>query len=115
MEIIYKANDGTLFNNESDCLMHEEKYTYKYIYSVELFTRFNDRYFFTKDNLFEDCNYSICEKVIIHNQEELAEFIRLADYCGWCEFYEQINAPGTWVRTEEDMYSEGTWTKMAAI
>ena len=115
MEIIYKANDGTLFDNEFDCQLYEEAKTFGHIYSIEFFTKFGDKYFITKDNLFEDCNYSICEKVIIHNQEELAEFIRLANYCGWCEFYEQINAPGTWVRTEEDRYSEGTWTKVAAI
>ena len=114
MEIIYRSNDGTLFDNEFDCLLYEEIKTFGHIYSIEFFTKHN-KIFITKDNLFDDQNYYYCEKVIIHNQEELTEFIRLADYCGWCEFYEQINAPGVWVRTEENRYSEGTWTKVAAI
>lgn len=114
MEIIYKANDGTLFDNEFDCLAYEENRTYNYIYSVEFFNKFNNKYFVAKDNLFEDYNYEICEKVNIHNQDELLEFLKLAKYCGWCEFYEQIDAPGIWVRSEEENEFHGRWTKIAA-
>jgi len=115
MEIIYKANDGTLFDNEFDCLQYEEAKTYGHIYFIEFFTKFDNKYFITKDNLFKDCNYNICEKLIIHNQNEFLEFFKWADYCGWCEFYEQIDSPGIWVRTEEENTCKGKWTKIAAI
>lgn len=115
MEIIYKAEDGTVFDNEFACLEYEKKGSYNHIYSIEWFTKIGNKYFVTKDNLFEDRNYNICEKIRIHNEDEFTEFLDLANYCGWCEFYEQIKEPGTWMRIETSSPFEGKWIKIAAI
>ncbi len=115
MKIIYQAEDGTTFDNEFDCLAYEETKTYNFIYSIDFFDSFGDKYSIVKENLFNDNWYYSCEKIHIHNQDELSELLRLSRDCGWCEFYEQIDSVGVWERKEIPNSFQGKWIKVITV
>ena len=113
MTTLYKAFDGTIFENEWECETYENKLIHFHLKDISFYTIDNHEYFIEDD--FSDDIYNNCYKVIIHNSDEFNDFIWLAEYCGWCEFYEQITGPGTWVRHEfSDYYRrfEGYWKKV---
>ena len=57
---------------------------------------------------FSDKNYNAAWGVTIPD-DAFEAFLALSKDCGWCEFYEQIDSPGKWVRTEDS--NGGIWTK----
>lgn len=106
MIILYKAFDGKIFENEYDCLNYENKQFHPYLKNIECYTINNVKY--SIDNINDDDVYFKAEKVIIHNDNEFNDFIWLAKYNGWCEFYELITKPGIWTRHEDKMHN-GYW------
>jgi len=117
MTILYKAFDGTIFEDEYKCEEYENKLLHPHLENIEFFDKNNFLYFINLDNeeAFSDDIYNDCWKVNIHNSDEFNDFIWLAKYCGWCEFYEYITKPGVWVRHEfsdSGHYFEGYWEKV---
>ena len=108
MKIWYESDDGIFFEDELDCEMHEQKQKHTHLNTIIFFDKENVSYNIS-ENIYDDEIYQHAEKVIIHNKEELADFIWLADECGWAEFY-QITEPGSWIREERNW--DGRWTKI---
>lgn len=113
MTILYKAFDGMIFEDEYECEDYENKICHPLLEDIEFFDENNLSYFINLNNNdpFSDNIYNNCWKVIIHNSCEFNDFIWLAKYCGWCEFYEQITGPGIWERNEDDFHN-GYWKKL---
>lgn len=108
MKIWYEAADGEMFDSEDLCLSHEASLTHKHLKDIDFYSEHDHSlYSIDMNNVFNDRTYVICEKMVIHNLDELTDLLWLADECGWSEFYEQINKPGTWIRFEEG--GEGFW------
>ena len=109
MKILYQSNDGLIFNSEFLCLNHENSLIHPFLFSIVFYNKTDTSYKIRKENLYDDEVYLECEKVIIHNREELDDFMWLVEECGWCEF-EDINSIGTWIRKTND-FDEGEWEK----
>jgi len=109
MKILYQSNDGLIFDSEFLCLNHENSLIHSALFSIVFYDKTNTPYKIRKENLYDDEVYQQCEKVIIHNHEELDDFMWLAEECGWCEF-EDINSIGTWIRKTNN-FNEGKWIK----
>ena len=117
MTILYKAFDSTIFEDEYECEDYENRICHPLLENIEFFDENNHSYFinFDSNDPFSDSTYNHCRKVIIHDSYEFNDFIWLAKYCGWCEFYEQITEPGIWIRHEFSDYLrrfEGYWEKV---
>lgn len=110
MKIIYEANDGTIFDNEYDCLFYEEKKDHLNLENILLYTRDNIKLGFNFNDILNEKYYNYSEKIILHNEKEFKDFIWLAEYCGWCEWYDFITSSGTWIRYEEN--GNGRWKKI---
>ena len=110
MNILYEADDGTIFDNEYDCLFYEEKKDHLNLEGILIYTKNNVILGFDLDDLLNEKYYYQSEKVILHNEKEFKDFIWLAEYCGWCEWYDFITSPGIWVRYEEN--GNGCWKKV---
>ena len=110
MKILYQSNDGLIFDSEFLCLNHENSLIHSSLFSIVFYNKTNTPYKIRKENLYDDEIYQQCEKVIIHNHEELDDFIWLAEECGWCEFG-NINSIGTWIRKTND-FNEGRWERI---
>lgn len=111
MKIWYVAIDGTLFDNEDECASYEAEFNHSNLKNINFYSKIKDKYYPYSLNLkciYDDGLYQDCDKIIIHNTNELADLLWLAEECGWCEFNEQISSPGTWIRHEED--GNGYWT-----
>lgn len=117
MDILYRANDGTIFNEEWDCEQYEEKLILLQlgIDKIRFFDENGKEYLIKKEAIFDDNYYYDCVKIIVENEKQLKALQRLASYCGWCEFEEQITSPGIWIRQESNDYAhryEGYWKKV---
>ena len=115
MDILYRACDGTIFDEEFDCMVYEEKIKLreKEIDKIHFFDENNEEYFI-KENPFDDDIYYNCVKILVENKTQVEVLSELAGYCGWCEF-EQIPSPGFWVRQAPNDYShryDGYWKKI---
>lgn len=108
MKILYQSFDGTIFEDETECYCHEMKQEHSHLKNIVFFNAENQEYKI-EDDLFDDDIYQKAEKVIIHNGNELADFVWLIDETGWTEFY-QITEVGTWIRKESSW--NGRWTKV---
>lgn len=109
MKILYQSDDGLIFDSEFLCLAHENALIYSSLFSIVFYNKDNISYKIKEANIYDDEVYEQCEKVVIHNNEELKDFIWLAKECGWCEF-KQINSIGTWIRKTND-FNRGFWVK----
>jgi len=109
MQILYKADDGTIFTSEEKCINYEIGLRFPELFSIDLFDDFNNKYHFNKSNLFDENAYWICEKIHIYDNAQLMALHWLAKQCGWCEFYDQIDSSGLWIRTTEGL--DGIWKK----
>lgn len=109
MIILYKAFDGTIFENEQDCIYYEDKLTHIYLNKINFYTKENKEYHINLNDLYSDDVYQNCEKVIIHDYNEFKDFRWLAEECGWCEFDDIIDF-GIWTRYE-DSNRDGHWRK----
>lgn len=91
MEIIYRANDGTEFTNEQDCINHEN--VESYICDKKHFIAFNsdfEPYDITPDGIeyvFEMMEYFICL-----TDEAVTAFDTLYKHCGFCFPVEELKA-----------------------
>lgn len=111
MKIWYEAIDGAMFDAEEYCLSHEATINHRFLKDIILYQKIKNEYVKYHINpffIFDDNCYQSCDKIIIHNEDELNDLHWLAEECGWCEFNEQISSPGTWIRHEED--GNGYWT-----
>lgn len=108
MKIWYEADDGTFFEDEDDCYMHEQTLKHQHLNTIIFFDKEGNKYT-TESNFFNDDIYQRAERVIIHSIEELADFIWLVEETGWTEFT-QIDSVGEWVRHEKHL--DGYWEKI---
>lgn len=92
MEIIYKAFDGTYFDNESDCQEYEWKQEHR--------DGFRNLILYDKDeNILEDImseeTYIKTMHIEILSQEALQALQDLAEYTGFCA-YDTVDEIGDW-------------------
>ena len=109
MKVIFEAIDGQRFDDLDECEEYEWKYNHPNISTVSFFNENGEEYHIDTYNIFDDKVYYNAFSVDIHNENELADFAALTEYCGWCEF-EDIDSPGVWVRFEDE-YSNAKWEK----
>lgn len=112
MNILYEAKDGKIFRDENECYNYEYLLDYSEMFNIVFYDKMGSIYHINKENIFDDNIYHRSEKVRIHDEVELNCLRKLTKECGWCEF-EQITAPGIWVRREIDDrgYDIGIWEK----
>lgn len=109
MKAIYVADDGTEFDDQFECEDYEESTKHCNLYDVTFLDssgkslKLKDRSKRLFDNL--PYVYQNCNKIVVHNEEEVVSVQWLADYYGWCCEFEQITSPGTWIR------EDGAWKK----
>jgi len=108
MKVIYKADDGTLFETLDKCYDYEFILKFPEILKITFFDKNGKSYHIDKNNLFDDKWYNRAEAMIVHNDAELNGLHQIADDAGWPEF-EEIPEPGFWIRKETDDY--GFWEK----
>lgn len=106
MIIKYESEDGLLFDNEEDCYIHEAIQKHCHLKTIAFFNKENELYTIG-ENILDDDIYQKAERIIIHNLEELADFLWLSVENGWCEF-EQIKKVGEWTRREGN-FLDGIW------
>lgn len=92
MKIIYIADDGTQFDDETDCEDYEWKLYHPHLKDVRVFDKDGNEF----TNIFEEDTYNYSEKVIVPTDEAAKELQDLADYTGYC-YYSHINKAGTWI------------------
>jgi hypothetical protein len=109
MKIWYESEDGIYFEDEYECEAHEQKLAHPNLNTIVFFDLENEEYTIG-DNILDEDIYQRAEKVIIHNERELNDFMWLADECGWSEFT-QIEEIGEWNRYTTDSWSDGRWSK----
>ena len=91
MQIIYKANDGTLFDHEQDCLDYEWRQEHPEIEDLVLTTSTGE----ILSNIMSEYTYGSVYKIVVPDEHALAALHKLADYTGY-ENYFDIDAVGTW-------------------
>ena len=111
MRVIYEAYDGRQFDDEFECEDYEFSLNHPHLFGIVLYDEDGKEYCFNRFYVSNEDNYFSCEKVIIHDDQELVDFHCLSTNCGWCEFSEQIDSPGTWVRYK-DKITNGIWKKI---
>lgn len=112
MRVVYIANDGKEFDDEIDCLTYEEYSSYDKLYDIEIFDA--DGYnLYIEKNDWGEYAYNNSQTVVVHNEEELKELHRLADYTGWGE-WEKITSPGIWEFTKFD-YLNSEFVKVGDV
>lgn len=95
MRVIYIADDGTQFDNEFECELHEWKFYHPHAQEVRIFDAEGNE---LKDVLEEE-TYHNSVKIVVPNEEALKDFQAFADYSGYCA-YSDIDQVGTWVLDE---------------
>ena len=112
MFIKYFADDGTEFNDEYECEMYEEsknmKNAYPEIFKIEFWNKDSKKYSIDPDNIFDDNIYNNACKINIPSENAFLCFHDWAEYCGWCEFIDDISGPGMWKRYEKG-YMNHIW------
>lgn len=110
MKILYQAENGKIFEDEDKCYNYEYALKFPEMFNIHFYDIDGSEYMIDEKDIFHDRVYWEAEKVNIHNETELAVLHKLALDCGWCEF-DQITAPGIWVRKENDNIIEGKWER----
>ena len=93
MIIIYKSDDGTLFDNEFDCMKYELSCLIK---TVDI--RVYDRKGHRLSNIETDETYQQSHRVVIRTEEELKVIGRVQEFMGG---YWDIDSIGTWIWNDE--------------
>lgn len=107
MKIWYESKDGIYFEDEDKCKAHEDKLNHPHLGTI-IFFNLEGKQYSIGDDIFDEDIYQKAEKVIIHNELELADFMWLVDETGWAEF-NQIKEVGEWNRYENSW--NGRWLK----
>lgn len=109
MTIIYRAEDGTEFTNEAECLAYENRFYFTSIIFIDkdnnLITYTNPLHYAESERL-----YNLAERVHILTEKDFEKFSAWAKEFGWCEF-DYITSAGLWVR-EVDKMNRGWWKWM---
>ena len=102
MTIIYKADDGTEFITEKECLAYENRISFD---SILFFDKDNHLISYTNPLDFEESEklYFLATRVHILNEEDFKKFSTWAREFGWCEFDDDITSAGVWVRKTDEM------------
>ena len=108
MQVIYVADDGTEFDDETECYEYEAGKKHSSLTDIYFFDSARNLFRIDKNHIYADSTYNNSEMICIHNEDELKDFLWLSEACGWSEFYEQINAVGVWVRHAVDCI-HGVW------
>lgn len=97
MEIVYRAFDGTIFENEFDC----EEYEFKEIIMKRTNIHVYDKQNHLLPKLNFDDNFDTDGKeykVVIKDEKDLEDIKAACDFTG---FYWDINAIGTWIHKKD--------------
>jgi len=96
MKILYKANDGTIFNDEASCRDYEMNLELNSTYcgkSITCYDRHNN-IIKNPDFLSEDL-YERVERIYVGNEESVKYLTKIADITGFI-CYADIYSPGFW-------------------
>ena len=93
MQIIYKSDDGLLFDTEFDCIVHEFNCLLKTV-NIRVYDKKGHRL----DNIASEDIYNKVHRVVICNEEELAVLERIRTFMG---IYLDINSVGTWIWNDD--------------
>lgn len=91
MKILYIADDGTQFTDETECEIYEWKLKHVHLKDVHAYDKDDNE---LKD-LFKEDTYNKSEKIIVTTEEAVKELQELGDYTGY-NSYEDINEIGEW-------------------
>ena len=82
VEIIkYEAEDGTQFDEYVDCFKYEVEKFHPEIYNVEFYDENNISSHITSKNISNnDDIYNYCQKLIVHNNDELKALRWISEY-----------------------------------
>ena len=89
MKIIYKANDGTQFDDEYACIDHEWK---QKLAGVQIFDRNNQ----AREDIFSIDSYFVTCKIVVPTNEAATNIRKFGEYTGFCA-YEDITSCGIWI------------------
>lgn len=99
MEVIYKADDGKEFDSYRECDKYEYLLNHPWLKTIEFYDKHEERIPIDKNeyNLAwsYDRFYVVVERIIIHNDNELVDFMNFAHNAGYMSF-EAINSVGEW-------------------
>ena len=93
---LYQAEDGRIFDNLSDCSLHEITERIKNT-GIKMYDK-NGKAFSTTTYLSDD-TYNNIETIIISNEQDLEDIQKIYDYTG---FYYGIDRIGTWVWDDKE-------------
>lgn len=104
MTVVYKSNDGLIFDDEFECALHELKLLLNYS-TIEVL----DKYDLPLDEVWTESAYNKSQTVRIKSQSDLIALKALQDYCG---FYSNIDSVGTYVwDSDAGDFGCGCWRK----
>lgn len=93
MRVEYIADDGTRFDNEWDCMAHEDMLNHPNLKFVSWILE--DGTICGLDRCFDEDVYLNCIRIIVPSDEAAADVRWLAKHCGYCD-YEAITSMGVW-------------------
>lgn len=91
---LYKAEDGQVFQNYQECLMHDFKEKFLKNKDINFGIYINDT---LVENYFDDSLYLKVTHVVVSNEEGVKAMQYLAKYCHYYE-YKDITSEGYWER-----------------
>lgn len=103
MRIKYIADDGTEFDDETQCEDYEWKLNHPHLKDVHVFDEDGKEF----EDIFSEDTYNQSAKIVVDNIEAVKDLQDLAEYTGY-NCYEDINDVGEW---RFDMHKE-TYVKV---
>lgn len=91
MKILYIADDGKPFDNESSCVDYEFELAHPHLKDIKAFDDEGNKL----GSIFSDDTYTRSTKVIVPNDEALKDLQDVVDHTGYC-CYGNIDSIGEW-------------------
>lgn len=103
MRIIYRADDGTEFDDELECGDYEWMLNHENFKSIEFFDEDGKQ---ITCGLFTEEVYGMITRINVYNEESIEELREFAKYIGFYSYYD-VNEPGVWVWGDKDSVNQG--------
>lgn len=92
MKILYKSDDGMIFDNEFDCIDHE--WRLKHDKSIRLIEFYDKEGNIIDDKLSEN-SYNTVQTIVVPTIEALNTLRQIAEYTGFCNYFD-VEDIGKW-------------------
>ena len=96
MKIIYIAEDGTQFDDESDCEHYEWKLNHPNLRDVHAFDSDGNEF----EDIFSEDTYNHSATILVETDAAAKDMRELAEYTGY-DYYEHITGSGIWTYDEK--------------